>query len=300
LHIKAKKYAVHLSARVVTVDGRELEASQNSNPDLFWAIRGGGGNFGIVTEFEYRLHPVSEVLSGALTYPSGRVPDVLQAFGKFTAAAPDEILVLGEALPSKQGPTFLIHVRYFGDQRLRNDLLRPLRVSLKPQEDDVRVMSYLEAQGAASHPAPFAHFETNLFLPELSAAAIAVITTAINDAPPQFRVLIVPFFGAITRVVTSDMAFALRQPGYAVDLAANWSAPAEKANAVQWVKALRDNLQPFAQGAYVNQLGETSEELVRAAYGSNYARLVEMKKKYDPKNVLWLNQNIKPDTPSNS
>jgi FAD/FMN-containing dehydrogenase len=79
-----------------------------------------------------------------------------------------------------------------------------------------------------------------------------------------------------------------------------WSAPAEKANAVQWVKALRDNLQPFAHGAYVNQLGETSEELVRAAYGSNYARLVEMKKKYDPKNVLWLNQNIKPDTPSNS
>jgi FAD/FMN-containing dehydrogenase len=110
----------------------------------------------------------------------------------------------------------------------------------------------------------------------------------------------VPFFGAITRVATSDMAFALRQPGYAVDLAANWSAPAEKPNAVQWVKALRDNLKPFAHGVYVNQLGETSEELVRAAYGSNYARLVEMKKKYDPKNVLRLNQNIKPDTPSNS
>jgi hypothetical protein len=284
----------------VTVDGRELEAGQNSNPDLFWAIRGGGGNFGIVTAFEYRLHPVSEVLSGALTYPGGRMPDVLLAFGKFTAAAPDEILVLGEALPSKQGPTFLIHVRYFGDPRFRNDLLRPLRVSLKPQEDDVRVMSYLEAQGAAIRPAPFAHFETNLFLPELSAAAIAAITTAINDAPPQFRVLIVPFFGAITRVATSDMAFALRQPGYAVDLAANWSAPAEKANAVRWVKALRDNLQPFAHGVYVNQLGETSDELVRAAYGSNYARLVEMKGKYDSKNVLSLNQNIKPDTPSNS
>jgi FAD binding domain-containing protein len=133
-----------LSAQVVTADGRDLEASQKSNPDLFWAIRGGGGNFGIVTSFEYRLHPVSEVLSGALTYPSGRLPDVLQAFGKFTAAAPDEILVLGEALPSKQGPTFLIHVRYFGDPRLRTNLLRPLRVSLKPQEDDVRVMSYLE------------------------------------------------------------------------------------------------------------------------------------------------------------
>jgi hypothetical protein len=274
-----------LSARVVTVDGRELEASQKSNPDLFWAIRGGGGNFGIVTSFEYRIHPLSEVLSGVLTYPSARMPDALQAFGKFTATAPDEILVLGEALPSKQGPTFLIHVRYFGDPRLQNDLLRPLRVSLRPQEDDVRVMSYLEAQGAKLRPAPFAHFETNLFLPELSAGVIAAIASAIKDAPPQFRVLIVPFFGAITRVATNDTAFALRQPGYAVDLAANWSAPAEKAHAVQWVKVLRDNLKPFARGVYVNQLGETSDELVRAAYGSNYPRLVEIKKKYDPGSI---------------
>jgi len=175
-----------LSARVVTVDGRELEASQKSNPDLFWAIRGGGGNFGIVTSFEYRLHPVSEVLSGALTYPGVRIPDALQAFGKFTAAAPDEIFVLGEVLPSKQGPKLLIHLRYSGDPRLQDDLLRPLRVSLKPQEDDVKIMSYLEAQGAALHSAPFAHFETNLFFPELSAGTIAAITTAINDAPPQY------------------------------------------------------------------------------------------------------------------
>jgi FAD/FMN-containing dehydrogenase len=285
-----------VSAQVVTVDGREVEASQTSHPDLFWAIRGGGGNFGVVTAFEYRLHPVSEVLAGVLTYPAGRIPELLQAFGKFTAAAPDEILVLGEALPSKKGPAFLIHVRYFGDPRLQNDLLRPLRVSLRPQDDSVRVMSYLEAQGAALLPAPFAHFETNLFLPELNGPAVEAITTAINDAPPQFRVLIVPFFGAITRVATHDTAFALRQPAYAVDLAANWTAPAEKARAVRWVNALRDNLQPFAHGAYVNQLGETSEELVKAAYGPNYSRLVEIKKKYDPQNVLRLNQNIKPDS----
>jgi hypothetical protein len=153
-----------------------------------------------------------------------------------------------------------------------------------------------EALGAAFLPTPFAHFETNLFLPELSGAAVEAITTAINDAPPQFRVLIVPFFGPITRVATHDTAFPLRQPGYAVDLAANWTALAEKAPAVRWVNALRDNLQPFAHGVYVNQLGETSEELVKAAYGPNYTRLVEIKKKYDPQNVLWLNQNIKPDS----
>jgi hypothetical protein len=92
----------------------------------------------------------------------------------------------------------------------------------------------------------------------------------------------------------SETAFALRRPGYEVDITGIWRAPAEKAAAVQWVKSLRDNLQPFAHGVYVNQLGETSEELVRTAYGPNYARLVEIKKKYDPKNVLRLNQNIQP------
>jgi len=105
----------------------------------------------------------------------------------------------------------------------------------------------------------------------------------------------VPFYGAVTRVGLSDTAFPLRQRGFELDFMARWSAPAEKASAVQWAKTLRDDLKPFARGVYVNQLGETSEELVRAGYGSNYARLVEIKKKYDPRNVLRLNQNIKPD-----
>jgi hypothetical protein len=183
-------------------------------------------------------------------------------------------------------------VFYCGDPRHGNDLLGALR-ALKPREEKVRVESYLEAQvGFLS--TPVAHFQTDLFLPELSEAAIAAIATAANDAPPQFGVFIVPFFGAITRVGSSDTAFALRQPGYEVDIMCRWSAAAQKALAVQWVKTLRDKLQPFAHGVYVNQLGETSEELVRSAYGPNYARLVEIKKKYDPKNVLRLNQNIKP------
>jgi FAD/FMN-containing dehydrogenase len=100
--------------------------------------------------------------------------------------------------------------------------------------------------------------------------------------------------GAVTRVGVSETAYPLRFPGYELDIMARWSDPAEKAGAVQWVKALRDNLRPLAHGVYVNQLGETSEELVRAGHGPNYARLVEIKKKYDPANVLRLNQNIKP------
>src|SRR5215469_302531 len=116
-----------LLARVVTVDGREVEASQNSNPDLFWAIRGGGGNFGVVTGFEYRLYPVSEILAGALIYPAGRISELLQAYIKFTGTAPDELSAAGLILPSEQGPRFLILAGYCGQPGLGNDLLRPLR-----------------------------------------------------------------------------------------------------------------------------------------------------------------------------
>src|SRR5580704_11886198 len=209
-----------------------------------------------------------------------------------------DVNVVGEVLPSEQGTRFRDLVCHCGHPRQGNELLRPLR-ALKPQEDSVRVAPYLATQGTINPAAPIAHFQTDLFLPELSAAAIATITTATNDAPPNTRVFIVPLYGAITRVGSSDMAFALRQPGYEVDIVGLWNAPAEKASAVQWVKSLRDNLNPFAHGVYVNQLGETSEELVRAAYGPNNARLVEIKKKYDPTNVLRLNQNIKPDSSSN-
>jgi hypothetical protein len=283
-----------LSTQVVTVGGSQVEASPKSNPDLFWAIRGGGGNFGVVTSLEYQLHPVGEVVSGALLYPAGRIPELLQSFVKFLAGAPDELDALAQLLPSERGPRLKIDVCYCGDPRMGNDMVRPLR-ALKPQVDSVKVMSYLEAQSAGGFLlAPVAHFQTNVFLPELSEAAVAWITTAINNAPATCKVIIVPLRGAISRVGLSDTAFALRQPGFEVDMAGVWGAPTVKADAVRWVQATRDSLQPFADGVYVNQLGDTSDQLVRSAYGPNYARLLDIKKKYDPDNVLRLNQNIKP------
>ena len=115
-----------LSAHVVTVDGRQLEASPNSNEDLFWAIRGGSGNFGVVTALEYQLHPVGQVLSGALTYPAGRIPELLQGFVSFLAASPDEMDAFAQLLPSEQGRRLKIDVCYCGDPRMGNDLLRTL------------------------------------------------------------------------------------------------------------------------------------------------------------------------------
>jgi hypothetical protein len=283
-----------MSAQLVTVDGRQLEASQNSNPDLFWAIRGGGGNFGVMTALEYRLHPVTDVLAGTLMYPAGRTQEMLQTFVKLVATVPDESNVLCGVLPSGQGARFQLQFFYCGDPHRGNELLKPLR-ALKPQEDNISVKSYLESQTAGFLRAAVAHFQTNLFLPELSAPAIAAIAAATEHASPTNRVFIVPLYGAISRVGITDTAFPLRRPGYEVDITGLWSTPAEKESAVQWVKSLRDNLQPFAHGVYSNQLGETSDALVKASYGTNYARLVEIKKKYDPRNVLRLNQNIKPD-----
>ena len=282
-----------ISAKLVAVDGRQVEASQNSNPDLFWAIRGGGGNFGVATQLEYRLYPVTDVLAGTMTYAAGRIAELLQAFAMFVASAPDEMRLVGEVLPSEQGTRFHMLVCHCGDPRHGIDLLRPLR-ALKPQEDTVRVASYLEIQRTINPYSPVAHFQTDLVLPELSESVIRTLTRATENAPPTRRVVIIPIRGAITRVGVNDTAFPLRRPGYELDLMGRWSDAADKAGAVQWVKTLRDKLKPMARGVYANQLGETSEELVRAAYGPNYARLAEIKKKYDPKNVLRLNQNIKP------
>lgn len=282
-----------ISAQLLTVDGRQIEASRSSHPDLFWAIRGGGGNFGVVTALEFRLYAVTDVLSGTLTYAPGRIPELLEAFAKFVAAAPDEMNVVGEVLPSEQGPRFHMLVCHCGDARQGTQLLQPLR-ALKPEQDSIRTASYLETQTTLNPYAPAAHFQTNLFLPELTATAIATIAMAADKAPPNTRVFIVPLYGAITRVGASETAFPLRHPGYELDIMGRWSDPAGEPSAVRWVKALRDELRPLARGVYANQLGETSEDLVRAAYGSNYARLTTIKKQYDPRNVLRINQNIKP------
>ena len=283
-----------LSAHIVTVDGRQLEVSRDSNPDLFWAIRGGGGNFGIATAFEYRLHPIGEVLSGTLTYSTQHLPELLHVFGKFALEAPDEMNLFGEILPSTDGPRFLIHVFYGDDPRRGNQLLAPLRTPIKPLEENLRSVSYFESQAAGFVPRPFAHFQTNVIIPDFNGGASEAIAAAIHAAPPQFRVLIVVLSGAITRVPLTDMAFPLRHPGFEIDMLGTWTTPADKPADVQWVKALRDKLQPLALGAYGNQLGETSDQLAMAAYGPNYARLRDIKKKYDPTNVLRINQNIKP------
>jgi hypothetical protein len=227
---------------------------------------------------------------------------LLKTYAKVSAAAPDEMAMISQVFPSEQGVRFRVLVSYYGQPSVGNDLLRPLRSLIKPQDDTVKVMPYLEAQSAGFPPSlkPSAYFVMNVLLPELSEGAIAAMTTATNDAPQRFRVMMGQLHGAVTRVRSSDMAFSLRAAGYEVEISSNWGAPEEKASSVQWVNALRSELQPFSQGLYVNALSDTSTDLIKTGYGSNYARLVEIKGKYDPTNVLRLNPNIRPTAPSNN
>ena len=281
------------SAHLLTVDGRQVEASLTSNPDLFWAIRGGGGNFGVALALEYRLHRVTDVLAGTLVYPVGEIRQRLEVFSQVVASAPDEFNVVGIVSASEQGPRFQMIIGHCGDPRQGNALLSPLR-ALNPQEDTVRTMSYLQANATINPAAPVAHFQTDLFVPQLAAEVIATIAAAIGAAPLNSRVFMVPIYGAVTRVGLSETAYPLRHVGCELDIMGRWHDPPGRDAAVQWVKALRDKLQPLATGAYVNQMGETSEDLVRTAYGVNYTRLAALKKKYDPNNVLQSNQNIRP------
>lgn len=283
------------SALIMTVDSRHLEASNNSNSDLFWAIRGGGGNFGVATSFQYRLYPVTQFLAGALEYPAGKISELLRIYQKFTATTPDEIMVVA-MIVSKPVSRFVIRFRSCGDSSVGNRLLRPLREPIKPEVDTVKVMSYLEAQTSEfpQPPKPLPFFETSLFLPELNDPVIAAITTAIQDAPPRMRVMMWQMHGAVTRIPVGASAFPLRESGHVVQLRGDWDTPGEEAGAREWTTALRAVLDPFSGGMYVNHLSEPSDKHVRTAYGPNYGRLVEIKKKYDATNVLMLNPNIKP------
>ncbi len=283
-----------VSANLTLADGSQVVASEHSNPDLFWAIRGGGGNFGVATRLEFRLHPVSQVLAGTIGYAPGRIPELLHAFARFVASAPDEMNVVGQILPGSAGARFALMLCHCGEPGAGNRLIEPLR-ALGPTQENIRVAPYLEVNATINPAAPVAHFQTNLFLRTLSDQAIAILSAAAAEAPAGTRVFMVPLYGAISRVPPMATAFPLRTAGFELDIMGRWTdAPADAARATAWVTALRDQLRPLASGAYVNQLGEQGPQLARFAYGGHYARLAQIKRRVDPDNLFRSNQNIEP------
>ncbi len=292
-----------LSADVVTADGRLLVASTSENDDLFWALRGGGGNFGVVTSFEYRIFPVGPVLGGMIIHPLDRAKEVLHFYRDFTDTAPDELrldAVVG-ALPPGPGIAFV--VCYCGPIGEGERMLRPLREFRSPVADTVAAVPYATVQtllDTALPPGNLNYWKSNFFK-DLSDEAIEALVDHVSDLPAlpsrvASMVAIEHLGGAISRVREKDTAFSHRDAQHSCLVLSVWKDESESEQHIQWARKVWDVMRPFlSEGVYVNYLGEgEGEGRVMAAYGSNYQRLAAIKNKYDPTNVFRLNQNIKP------
>jgi len=295
-----------LSAQLITADGRSVVANSTENPDLFWAIRGGGGNFGVVTSFEYRLHPLSVVLAGVLTYSLADAPAMLGFYRDFMAEAPDELQALA-TLGWDGEPVLSLVVCFSGDLNDGEKIIQSLRMRLKPVRDTMRPRAYSDtysgtllaeaALEAAADPEAFSHTR-GCYLEGLPDEAIDVVLDRFAHAPNSGARIGLDHYmhGAVCRVAPDSTAFELRRPGALhVWISSRWSDPAVTAAMVAWSEKTWSALRAYSGGRiYANYPNAEGEAAARSAYGGNYSRLLEIKKKYDPSNVFRRNQNLQP------
>jgi len=299
-----------LSADVVTADGELLTASTQNNPDLFWGVRGGGGNFGIVTSFEFKVHPLGEVLAGLTLHPIERGREALRFWRGFELKAPQEVtdaalifkppadLPVPDVL--RAGAVGLGGV-FSGPLETAERVLRPLREFGPPTADTYQAMPYSAAQTMADFLWPRGRFNywKSGYLKALSDEVIDVLLAAFVKAPSEHTVIVLEHngHGAMERVPEDATAFGDRGWPFNLLVTSAWTGAAESEANLRWTRELWSAVQPFlSPSVYVNYLGEQSPELVRAAYGKKYERLVALKDKYDPTNFFCMNQNIRPSS----
>jgi FAD/FMN-containing dehydrogenase len=292
-----------ISVDAVTADGRLLIASDSRNEDLFWGLRGGGGNFGIVTSFEFRLHPAGPMLGGILLHRLDKAAAIIRFYDGFTRTSPDELGTFVGFVTSPEGERVMaIFVCYNGAVEEGERVLKPLREFGPPLADTIGPMPYVQVQRMMddAFPAGRQNYWKSNFLKGLDPEAIDVIVDHVEKAPsPYSAVAIEQFSGAVNRVRVDATAFNHRNARYNLLIVGIWLDPAAKAENVKWVRDLWGAMEPFSSGGvYVNYLGQEADEgaeRVKSAYGpEKYARLVALKEKYDPTNLFRLNQNIKP------
>ena len=298
-----------LSATVVTAAGEKLTASAKENSDLFWALRGGSGNFGVVTSFEFKLHKIgTEVLSGLIVHPLADAKKVLQYYREFVAKAPEELavwFVLRKApplpfLPEKwHGKEILaLAACYFGDLKTGEKLLQPLRAFGQPIADVIGPTPYIGWQQVLDPlltPGMRNYWKSHEFL-QIPDAMIDVIMDFASRLPdPQTELAFAQLGGAIQRVPNDATAYSHREPNFLINVHTRWDAAANDGKCIAWARDLIKALTPFSTGAvYVNFLTSDEEDRVKMAYGANLAKLVAVKKKYDPTNLFRMNANIRP------
>lgn len=300
-----------LSADLVTADGRILTASSAQNTDLFWAIRGGGGNFGVATSFEFKVHEAGTVLAGLVLHPASAAAQALRFWRDYERTAPEEIsngallftpppeLPLPEAIRAK--PTVGIGGVYVGSLEAAERDLRPLREYGPPAADIFQPMPYSAAQKMADFlwPRGLHSYWKSSFLKDFSDQAIETILAHYATAPSWHTVIVVEHDGdgALDRVPSEATAFGHRNWPYNLVVTTQWETPAEAQANIAWTHQFWVALKPFlADATYINYIGDEGEEGIKTSYGAKLERLAALKANYDPSNFFHSNQNIKPSS----
>jgi FAD/FMN-containing dehydrogenase len=298
-----------ISADVVTAEGKLVRASETENSDLFWALRGGGGNFGVVSSFEFRLHPVGPmVLSGLIVHPFARAKELLSGYRQVASKAADELtvwVVLRQApplpfLPAEvHGKEVLVFaVCYTGDEMSGQRALEPLRALGQPIADVIGMQPYAAWQTAFDPllaPGAYNYWKSHNFL-ELSDGSIDALTSYAARLPtPECEIFIGQLGGGTSRVAFDATAYPHRNANFVMNVHTRWREPADERRSIEWARKLFAETAPHATGGvYVNFMPEDEIDRVSSAYGANYARLAALKAKYDPGNLFRLNQNVQP------
>ena len=290
-----------VSADVVTADGRSLTASAEENPDLFWGLRGGGGNFGVVTSLEYQVHPVGpEVLAGWLIFPFDKVREFFAQVNDFTDNMPDgmNLITFLHTLPDGGGRACSILLCYHGDIKEGERVIRPLREFATPLIDDVRPMSYTDAQKLAVAPSGRQNYLKSHLVSQVRDDMVDIVLDYFDRITSPLSSILFQYLGnAARRVPVGETAFGQR--GALCEWATNavFVDPGESEVHIRWVRDFASELLPFSSGAYINQVGTEEDdgaEAIQAAFGDNFQGLAALKQKYDPTNLFSHNQNIRP------
>jgi FAD/FMN-containing dehydrogenase len=298
-----------ISADVVTAEGRIIQASATENSDLFWALRGGGGNFGVVSSFEFRLHPVGPmVLSGLIVHPFARARELLAGYRQVAAKAPDELtqwVVLRKAPPlpflpaDVHGKEILVFaVCYVGEERNGNRALEPLRALGTPIADVVGMQPFTAWQSAFDPlltPGAYNYWKSHNFV-DLGDGLLDVLVSQVGKLPTdECEIFIGQLGGATSRVAPDATAYPHRKANFAMNVHTRWRDPVDQRPSIDWARKLFAEAAPYATGGvYVNFMPEDEIDRISGAYGANYPRLAALKAKYDPGNLFRLNQNVAP------
>jgi len=297
-----------ISADVVTADGRFLIASETENDDLFWALRGGSSNFGVVTSLEFRLHPINDIYGGPMFFELDRAQDVLEHFRDYIATAPEEFggfpaFQIAPPLPfipeQRHGEPFVAVVACWAGPLADGErMLKPFHDVAPVMAEHVGPMPYPALNSAFDPLVPpgLQHYWKASFVKELTDEAIAAHLEHGPGLPAVNSTMhIYPINGACHRVASNATAFAYRDANFATVIAGMWPDPTRNEDSIRWVRDYYDAIAPHSEeGGYINFMSEDDQSRIRANYKGNYDRLVEIKRKYDPDNVFRVNQNIKP------